>query len=171
MDLPVPTPVSIELYDRDVDAMQADYLRHCHGVPRPWAFWVGIAYLVFAVAKVARHQDDWWFWALLAAISLIMSTRAGAEFPSTERPTELRFSADGLDVDVAFARDQPWHFSWRRIRAIHDIGESFVLVPAFGKRLVFPKRSFPDGGREAWAFFAAHGVAGRTPAVQPVAVS
>jgi hypothetical protein len=168
-EFPVPAPLALEVYERDLDAMRADYLRHCHGVPRPWIFGIGILYLVLAGAKVADHRGDWWFWALSGALFIVMSTRAGAGFPSAERSTELRFSADGLDVDVAFARDPLRHYAWRRIRKIHDIGEAFVLVPAFGKRLVFPKRSFPDGGREAWAFFAAHGVAGRVP--QPQGVS
>jgi hypothetical protein len=36
---------------------------------------------------------------------------------------------------------------------------------------VLPKRAFPDRGREVWAFFAAHGVAGRTPERQAVPAS
>ncbi len=169
----VPAPVDLDVREGDLDTMRADYLRHSHGVPRPWLFSIGILDLALSVAKLARHQGDWWFYALTGAILIVISMRAGAGFPPAERPTELRFSTDGLDVDVdvAFARDLPRHYPWRRIRAIHDIGESFVLVPTYGKRLVFPKRSFPDGGREAAAFFAAHGVIGRKPAVQPAGAS
>jgi hypothetical protein len=165
----VPAPVAIEVYDGDLEAMRADFRRSRHGVPRPWILGIGIVYLGLAVLKLVDHLGDWWFWALCGALFILMSTRAGARFPPAVRPTGLRFSAAGLDVDVAFEKDPRRHYSWRGIRAIHDIGESFVLVPAFGKRLVFPKRSFPDGGREAWAFFAAHGVAGRVS--QPQAVS
>lgn len=160
----VPAPVDLDVREDDLDAMRADYLRHAHGVPRPWLFWIGVLDLVLSVAKIARHQGDWWFYALTGALLVVFAMRAGVGFPPADRPTELRFSAAGLDVDVASARAGPHHFPWRRIRAIHDIGESFVLVPTYGKRLVFPKRSFPDGGREAAAFFAAHGVVGRTPA-------
>jgi hypothetical protein len=102
-------------------------------------------------------------WTRFCLIFIAASLRPDAKIPSAERSTVLQFSETGLDVDVAFQRNLPRHYSWRGIRAVNDIGEQFVLVPVFGKRLVFPKRSFPDGGREAWAFFAAHGVAGRTP--------
>jgi hypothetical protein len=155
-------PASVDLDVREVDLvdMRADYLRHCHGVPRPWMLAAGIMYLCVAVLNLAVHRADWWIW-LGGVAFIVLSTRAGAQFPSAERATVLSFSDTGLDVDVAFQRAPPRHYSWRRIRAIHDIGESFVLVPMFGKRIVFPKRSFPDGGREAEAFFAAHGVAGR----------
>jgi hypothetical protein len=167
----VPAPVDFDVGEADLDAMRADYLRHAHGVPRPWLFWIGILDLALSVAKVARHQGDWWFYAMTGAILIVLAMRAGAGFPPAERPTELRFSAGGLDVDVAFARAGPRHYPWSSIRVIHDIGESFVLVPRYGKRLVFPKRSFPDGGREAAAFFAAHGIVGRRPAVRPAGAS
>lgn len=162
----VPEPVELDVRESDLDAMRSDYLRHCHGVPRPWIGWIGVLNLVLSGAKVARQQNDWWFWAVAGVLFIFMSLRAGANFPSAERVTELHFSDTGLDVDVAFAPNRLRHHSWRNIRAIHDIGESFVLVPSFGKRLVFPKRAFPDGGREAAAFFAVHGVVGRRPAVQ-----
>jgi hypothetical protein len=113
METSVPAPVELDVREADLDAKRADYVQHCHGVPRPWLLGIGILDIGLA--------------------------------------------------DVAFQRDPPRHYPWRKIRAIHDIGESFVLVPNFGKRLVFPKRSFPAGGREAGAFFTTHGVAGRTP--------
>jgi hypothetical protein len=165
---PVPAPVAVEVYDSDLEAMRADFRRHCHGVPRPWILGIGIVYLGLAVLKLVDRAGDWWFWALCGALFILMSTRAGAQFPPAVRTTGLRFSADGLDVDVAFEKNPRRHYSWRGIRAINDIGDSFVLVPAFGRRLVFPKRSFSDGGREAWAFFAAHGVAGRVAKPQGV---
>lgn len=160
----VPAPVALDVREVDLDEMRADYLRHCHGIPRPWMLVAGILYLVFAVAKLIAHRGDWvpdwWLW--LGAVAFIaMSTRPGPQLPSVERATELRFSETGLDVDLAFAGNVPRNYPWRRIRAIHDTGTSFVLVPAFGKRIVFPKRSFPDGGREAEAFLDAHGIAGR----------
>ena len=167
----VPDPVAFEVHESDLDAMRADYLWHCHGIPRPWILGVGIAYLLLAAANLARHDGGWWFWVLLGALSLITSTQAGPGFPAAERATQVRFSTRGLDVAIAFGGEELRHYSWRRIRAIHDIGEAFVLVPAFGKRLVFPKRAFPDGGREAAAFFAAHGIAGRRPAVRVAAAS
>ncbi|MGH7716276.1 MAG: hypothetical protein ACREML_09805 [Vulcanimicrobiaceae bacterium] len=110
-------------------------------------------------------------WSLYAGIIFIGSAWfMAANVPASLRPTDLRFSEEGLAVDVAFERKPVRHYSWQAIRAINDIGESFVLVPKFGKRVVFPKRSFPDGGRKAWSFFAAHGVAGRAPRMDPSAV-
>ena len=116
-----------------------------------------------------RPHTFWDLWSLYLGIVFI----GGAWFitanvPAALRPTDLRFPAGGLDVDVAFERTPFRHYSWRSIRAINDVGESFVLVSKFGKRMVFPKRSFPDGGREAWSFFAAHGVAGRAPSMRSV---
>ena len=75
-------------------------------------------------------------------------------------PTGLRFVETGLDIDIAFRGNMPRHFFWRGIRAIHDIGASFVLdaeVSASG--LILPKRSFQDRrSRNAWAFFLPHGI-------------
>ena len=160
----VPAPVDLDVREVDLEDMRSDYLRHCHGIPRPWMLGVGMMYLALPILKLIAHRGDWWqdWWLWLGAIAFIaMSTRPGPQIPSVERATELRFSEAGLDVDIAFAGNIPRHYPWRRIRAIHDIGASFVLVPRFGKRIVFPKRSFPDGGREAWAFLTAHGVTRR----------
>lgn len=155
----IPAPLALDVYDRDVDAMRADFRQH-HRVPRPWMFGLGIVYLALAGAKVAGHFGDWWFWALIGVLSIVTSTRAGAEFPPSVRPTGLHFTAGGLDLDVAFEKNPRRHYSWREIRRIDDIGEVFVLVPKFGRRVVFPKRSFPDGGLEAWTFVTEHGVTG-----------
>jgi hypothetical protein len=155
----VPAPLALEVYDRDVDAMRADF-RQQHRVPYPWLLAVGIVALVLAVAKGVEHAGDWWFWTLMGVFYIVSSTRARADFPPSVRPTGLHFTADGLDLDVAFEKNPRRRYSWREIRRIDDIGEVFVLVPKFGRRVVLPKRSFPDGGREAWAFIAAHGVTG-----------
>jgi hypothetical protein len=88
--------------------------------------------------------------------------------PAVLRSSDLQFSETGLDFVVIFTGKGARQYSWSRIRSIDDIGECFVLVPKFGSRVVFPKRDFPDGGREAWAFFATHGVAGRTPPIATV---
>jgi hypothetical protein len=157
----VPAPIHIELRDADIEAMRADFRRHSHGIQRPWIFGIGIAYLGLALLNVKDHRGDWWVWALGGVLFIVMGIRPDPKFPSSVRTTGLRFSAAGLDVDVVMEMYPRRHYSWRGIRAINDIGESFVLVPTFGKRVVFPKRTFPDGGREASAFFAAHGVTGR----------
>jgi len=157
----VPAPIALDVYESDLDAMRADFRRHAR-VPRPWMLGIGIAYLGLALLQARSHRSEWWFWAACGALFIIMSTRAGPQFPPAVRPTGLHFTAAGLDLDVAFEKNPRRHYSWREIRAIHDIGEAFVLVPKFGRRVVFPKRSFPDDGREAWAFFAAHGVTART---------
>lgn len=157
--LAVPAPLALDVHEGDVDAMRADFRRH-HRVPRPWLLGVGIADLGLALLQANAQRSEWWFWTASGALFIIFSTRAGANFPSAVRPTGLHFTADGLDLDVAFEPDPRRHYSWREIRRIDDIGAAFVLVPSFGKRVVFPKRAFSDGGREAWAFFAAHGVTG-----------
>jgi hypothetical protein len=163
LEASVPAPVDLDANDFDLEAMRADFRQHCHGVYRPWFFGLGILYVALGVFDVVDHRAIWWSWGLFGLLLIAVSLRPDAKIPSAERSTVLQFSESGLDVDVAFQRTPSRHYSWRGIRAINDIGEHFVLVPVFGKRLVFPKRSFPDGGHEAWAFFAAHGVAGRTP--------
>jgi len=157
----IPAPVDLDVNDFDLEAMRVDYRQHCHGVHRPWFLGIGILYVALGSFDVVEHRAFWWMWTLCGLAFIVLSLRPNAKIPSAERATALRFSESGLDVDVAFRGNLPRHYLWRRIRAINDIGEQFVFVPMFGKRLVFPKRSFPDGGREAAAFFAAHGVAGR----------
>jgi hypothetical protein len=158
----IPDPVAVDVNEFDADAMRADYLAHCHGVPRPWLAVSGIAYLAVGLLNWTQHTQ-YWYWVLFGLAWIAMSLRPGKAFPTAVLPTGLRFSADGLDIDVPFVKDPRRHYSWRGIRRIDDVGESFVLVPTFGKRVVITKRSFPDGGHEAWAFFAANHVAGRTP--------
>ena len=157
----VPEPVALDVTDGDLAAMRADFWRRSRGVPRPWFLGIGIAYLVLGLYDVVTHRDLWWFWALAGLLLMLGSTRAGKGFPPAARPTELRFSENGLDFDVVREKTPQLHYTWRGIRSIDDIGDAFVLVPQFGKRIVLPKRSFPDGGREAQAFFTAHGVTGR----------
>jgi hypothetical protein len=98
---------------------------------------------------------------------IVLALNKSGKSSGTLRPTALRFDAEGLSIDVAFAPPFGRRYGWRSIRRIDDVGDSFVLVPTFGKRIVLPKRAFPDRGREAWAFFAMHGVAGRGPHLQP----
>ena len=131
-------------------------------------FWIGIVYLVLAVARGERA---------LTAIGGSGCSRACSS-SSCRRARVRGFRRRCVRPNYTFPPTGSTSTSRSRtiraviipggeIRAIDDIGEVFVLVPKFGKRVVFPKRSFPDGGREAWAFFAAHGVAGRTAAPQP----
>jgi hypothetical protein len=120
-----------------------------------------MAALVLSLLQANDHRSAWWFWGASGAFMVISSMRTRTDRPQSVRPTGLHFTSNGLDLDVAFERDPRRHYSWREIRRIDDIGEVFVLVPKFGRRVVFPKRSFPDGGREAWAFFTEHGVRGR----------
>lgn len=161
----IPAPVDLDVKDFDLEAMRADFRQHCHGVYRPWFFGLGILYVALGMFDVVEHRAIWWMWGLFGLAFIAVSLRPDAKIPSAERSTVVQFSETGLDVDVAFQRTLPRHYSWSGIRAINDIGEQFVLVPVFGKRVVFPKRSFPDGGREAAAFFTAYGVAGRRPAI------
>jgi hypothetical protein len=158
----IPDPVALDVNEFDVEAMRADYLAHCHGVPRPWLAAIGVFFLVLALLDWARHLT-YWYLLLFGVAYIAFSTRAGKDFPTAVRPSGVRFSAEGIDVDVPFVKDPRRHYSWRGIRRIDDIGEAFVLVPTFGHRVILPKRSFPDGGHEAWAFFVANRVAGRTP--------
>jgi hypothetical protein len=160
----VPAPVALDVNDADIDAMRAEYRRRSR-VPRPAFLIIGIAYVGLGIADWLGHRGPAWFWVVCGVILMAFSLYAGKDFPSSVRPTGLHFSEDGLDLDVAFEKNPRRHYSWGQIRTIDDIGESFVLVPKYGKRAVLTKRSFPDGGNEAWAFFTAHGVSGRRPSV------
>jgi hypothetical protein len=162
----IPDPVAVDVNEFDVEAMRADYSAH-HRVPRPTMAALGVAYFVLAYLNWTRHQP-YWYLILFGFAFIAFGMWAGKGFPSAVLPSGLRFSAEGIDVDVPFVKEPRRHYSWRGIRRIDDIGESFVLVPTFGKRVVITKRSFADGGREAWAFFTANHVAGRTP-LAPVA--
>jgi hypothetical protein len=132
---------------------------------------LGILFVLIGLLRIREiHSllDLWQFGVGLLYIAAAWLPSKAA--PPVLRSSELQFSDAGLDVVVIFTGKGARHYSWSRIRAVDDIGECFVLVPKFGARVVFPKRDFPDGGREAWAFFAARGVAGRTPSVAAVPV-
>ncbi len=164
----IPDPVAVDANEFDAEIVRADYRAH-HRVPRPGLAVAGAGFLVLALLNWMRHWPfSHYWWLLLFGVAYIaMSMRAGKGFPSVVLPSGLHFSGTGIDLDVPFVKDPRRHYSWHGIR-IDDIGEVFVLVPSFGKRVVIPKRSFPDGGREAWAFFTANHVAGRTPLATPV---
>jgi hypothetical protein len=124
---------------------------------------LGVLFIAIGLLRIREIHSLLDLWQLAFGVLYIgfawVPTKSA---PAVLRSSELQFSDTGLDVVVIFTGKGARHYSWGRIRAIDDIGECFVLVPKFGTRVVFPKRDFPDGGHEAWAFFAAHGVAGRT---------
>jgi hypothetical protein len=159
----IPDPVALDANEFDAETMRADY-RANHRIARPGFAVCGVGFLILALLAWARHWplSQYW-WQLFFGVGYIaMSLWAGKGFPAAVLPSGMRFSATGLDFDVPFMKNPRRHYSWRGMR-IDDIGEVFVLVPFFGARVVIPKRSFPDGGHEAWAFFTANHVARRTP--------
>jgi hypothetical protein len=163
---PVPAPVQMYVHDRDVDAVQADFHRRRHGLVQLWVPIMGILLVTLGLVRMRSPHTALELWPLYIGIVYLGGTLlavlrpAKSGIPLVLRPAELRFSETGIDVLGAFSGKPSHHYSWRGIRAINDIGEWFVLIPTFGTRVVIPKRDFSDGGREAWAFFAAHGVIG-----------
>ena len=158
--------MAVDANEFDAEAMRADYLAHCRHLPRPWLAAAGVGYLIVGLLGWMRH-GQYWYWVVFGLVWIAMGFYPGKAFPEAVLPSGVRFSATGIDVDVPFMKDPRRHYSWRRIRWIDDIGESFVLVPSWGKRVVIPKRSFPDGGHEAWAFFVANHVEGRHAQLLP----
>lgn len=135
--------------------------RQRHGVANPALFVLGVLFLLLELAPLTWHGAVRWEMVALGPLYIALSFVSGTRFGGALRPTDLRFSDDGLDFDVAFAPPSNRYYRWRLMRRIEDIGDSFVIVTRLYKRIVLPKRSFPDGGREAWAFIVAHGVTGR----------
>lgn len=162
----VPAAVQLHVVDADVDSVRADFRWRRRRLSQPWMLVLGIPLVFMGLLRIREIHSvlDLWqlaFGVLYIGFAWIPTKNA----PAVLRSSELQFSDTGLDVVVIFTGKGARRYLWRQIRAIDDIGECFVLVPKFGTRAVFPKRDFPDGGREAWAFFEQHGVAGRTPSV------
>lgn len=122
---------------------------------------------IFAAVITAFRAPGYWFWVWPTYCWVLRALCFGLIFigfswltdpgiPAVLRPTDLRFTHDGVDVDVAFEPPANRHYAWDTIRRIDDVGDALVVVPKLGKRLVLPKRAFPDHGLEARAFFAAH---------------
>jgi hypothetical protein len=158
--MPVPEAVEVDVFDADLESMRADFRRRHYGISRPWILAIGVIETLFGILRVsfppAGHTlGDFWMLGIgLGFVALAWIPDPG--IPSALRPTGVRFSDIGLDIDVAFAPPANRHYAWDTIRRIDDVGDAFVIVPKIGKRLVLPKRAFADGGREAKAFFAAH---------------
>jgi hypothetical protein len=140
--------------------------RQRHGVASPAFLVLGVLFVLLSAAPIVWHRGVSWVPLTVGVGYIAVAFMGGAQFASTLRPTDLRFSDDGLDFDVAFAPPSNRYYPWRLIRRIEDVGDSFMIVISRRKRIVLPKRSFPDGGHEAWAFIAAHGVAVRAPQLQ-----
>jgi len=135
------------LNDFDFEAMRrlpaALSRRAASVVLRTW-----ILYVALGVFGVVAHRPLWWMWTLFGLA--FFGVRCGP-MPRSPQLSARRFAVfgDGARRRCCVPAKSAAALFVRGIRAINDIGEQFVLVPAFGKRLVFPKRSFPDGGREA----------------------
>jgi hypothetical protein len=153
----VPASVHLEVHDADLESMRADFRRRHYGISRPWILVLGVAYVLLGFARAVRPHDFVDLWPLYFGLIFIgFSWFTDPNIPAVLRPTDLRFTHDGVDVDVAFEPPANRHYAWDTIRRIDDVGDALVVVPKLGKRLVLPKRAFPDHGLEARAFFAAH---------------
>ena len=166
----VPAPVEIGVSDTDLDIVRADFRRRRLGFRQPGLLVVGILLLVLGVLRLRSHGTGLELWSLYCGIvyiagALFFMWRPPKNVPAFLPSRELQFSETGLGIRFIYGSARLNHYGWWRIKAIDDLGELFVLVPLFGSRIVFPKRDFPDGGREAWAFFSQHGGAGRTTSV------
>jgi hypothetical protein len=164
--MPVPAPVRFDVNDADVAFMWKAVQRQRHGVAHPAFFVLGVLFVLFNLVPIVRHGGVNWGTLALGLAYIGLSFFSSARVVGALRPTDLRFSDDGLDFDVAFAPPSNRYYPWRLIHRIDDIGDSFMIVTSLRKRIVMPKRSFPDGGDEALAFIAAHGVAVRKPQLQ-----
>lgn len=167
----IPMPVGFEVYDADLEMVRADLRRRRFGLRDPAMFVLGLAFCVLGVLNLTIHDNFGWAYLLVGCVQFAFSMWGKMQSPLVLRPLDLHFAEDGIEVDVAYHHQPLRHFSWSAIRALDDIGDAFVLVPKFGTRIVFPKRSFPDGGSDAWAFFTAHGVAGRMPSARLIPAS
>ena len=155
----IPAPVQLDTDDADVAFMWREVERKRFGIVSPWLLAFGILQLVQFGLGFAGHMQ---WWTLPVGIGFV----ALAFHPKTRsskvvRAVEVRFADDGLHIDVAFALPMERMYRWGDILRIDDIADAFVLIPRFDLHVVMPKRAFPGYGTEAWAFFAAHGVAGR----------
>lgn len=167
---PIPAPVQLSVTDEDVHRMWRAVQIQRHGISRIWCLvCAALSLIVFgleAVLSIMAHRvlNPW---ALASSLSLMYSSfQPLTSTAGSPRPTDVAFSEDGLTIEVAFSAPYVRHFPWSALRRIDNLGDAFMVVPKFKKPFVLPKRSFPDGGREAQAFFDAHGVQGRnlTPA-------
>jgi hypothetical protein len=153
----VPGTVHFEVNDADLESMRADFRRRHYGISRPWILVLGVLNVLLGFVRALRPHDFVDLWPLYVGLIFIgFSWFTDPGVPAALRPTDLRFTDDGLDVDVAFEPPANRHYAWDTIRRIDDVGDAFVVVPKLGKRFVLPKRAFPDHGLEARAFFAAH---------------
>jgi hypothetical protein len=157
--VPVPAAVQVEVYDADLESMRADFRRRHYGVSRPWILVIGVANVLLGMLQAARPHAfmDWWLLYIGIGIGfIVLAWIPEPGIPAALRPTDVRFSDEGLDIDVAFEPPAHRHYAWDTVRRVDDVGDAFVILPKLGKRVVLPKRVFSDHGREAGAFFAAH---------------
>jgi hypothetical protein len=163
----VPAPVHFER--ADFASTTARPPRRGFPRARPVFFIAGACYVVAAGVKYAVHQPEGPVFLVCAAMFFVVGWMAGPGAAAPLHADELRFSDDGLEVDLAASPPSPRRYPWSAIRVIDDTDIAFVLIPVRGARVMFPKKSFPDGGVEARAFFGAHGVAGGNAPVRAAA--
>ena len=169
---PVPAPVEPNVNDEDIALMWDVVQKQRFGVLNPTWLVLGTLFIASDILSLTFHGGvRWWSVALGVCYVALAFTKAGAN-TATLRPFEVTFSNFGMIVEMpgTILVKSLKSYSWRSICRVDDMGDSLVIIPWFKQRIVLPKRSFPDRGREAWAFFAAHGVAGRIMPAQPAAV-
>jgi hypothetical protein len=157
----IPAPVRLDVTDADVAHMWKAVQKKRYGVASPLLLVVGLVNLLTDLVGYAKSGHVSWLGVAVGiAFTAAAFIRSGSS-PKTLRPTELRFADAGLNVDVAFEPPAERAYPWSSIRRFDDVGDAYVLIPKRGKRIVLPKRAFPDRGREACDFVAAHGVLAR----------
>jgi hypothetical protein len=164
----IPAPVTLSVTDADVALMWDAVRRQRHGVSEPYMFWAGVTITVINIPFI-YHGNVLGAWTSLGSglLFIVASLLNIRKTGGTLHPTYLSFDPDGLHIDFSPPSGRRYRYAWCWIQRIDDVGESFVVVPRYDKRIVLPKRAFPDHGHEAWAFFAAHDVAGRVARLQP----
>jgi len=149
------TPVQI-CFTPDAAELQSVQAAYANARPRlsiGLAFVLAVMYFLLGVQNLtSRHGDFHWFGYILIffGIAYVPLSRRMQKvmFLRATPAVEIDLTIDDAGIAIAHPATR---IPWKRISAIRDVGEAFVVTQTFGKDIPILKRALPDGGSALWA--------------------
>ena len=137
----------------ELSRVQAALSKLRPGLSRRFAIALGVLFVIEGVMNLtSRHIISHWLGYVqilfgLCYAPLVWSAQKTAVLQATAS-TEIDLTVDDAGITLVHPA---MHIPWKRIAAIRNVGEAFVVVRTHGKAIPILKRTLPDNGSELWA--------------------
>jgi len=153
-DTSVMTPVNVRFTPdaAELTRIQTAFSKVQPRLPMGLAVMLAAMYLFLGGLNLTLHRPGFWqigYVQILLGICYIPITwRLQSAYLLRAKPSsEINLTIDdtGILVESPIMR-----IPWKRVSAIRDVGEAFVILRTYGKPVPILKRALPDRGAELW---------------------